>query len=324
MGPNTLSFTDPACWNDIYNAKPQLPKSPFSFPPPRKGTNEGILMANDEKHAQLRKAIAPAFTGRSMEEIEPVLQEKSSLMVQQMREEGKRGAKPLSMQDWAQYVVSDIIGVLAMGVQFNCLQEKRHHPWPNSLNQNLKKVMFANILRRLGLNSVLTWLFNTPAAKRAADAVIGQSNIYVKERLEREKTAEGKKEKDIIGSMIRDEQNEKEPMDEEDVMSMAITLVAAGSETTSAALTGLMYYLVNSPQSLRKLTAEVRSAFATEKEITIKGIAKLPYLNATIEEGLRLFIPAPSLPPRVTQAGGHTVNGEWIPPGVSLPTQACC
>ncbi|KPI38490.1 Averantin hydroxylase [Cyphellophora attinorum] len=155
-------------------------------------------------------------------------------------------------------------------------------------------------------------------AKQVAVDLLGQSQKYVQERLEREKTEEGRKERDIIGLILRDDQHEKDPLAEEEIYTMSVTLVGAGSETTSAALTGLMYYLVQDPGTLKKLTAEVRDAFKTSEDVTVKGVAKLPYLNGAVEEGLRLFIPAPSLPPRVSPPGGHTVNGEWIPGGVNM------
>ncbi|KPI38548.1 Averantin hydroxylase [Cyphellophora attinorum] len=124
LAPNGLSFTDPAGWNDIYNAKPQLPKAQFSFPPRQEGTGEGILMATDEMHARLRRLIGPGFSGRAIEEMEPVLQQKTSLLVEGLRDAGNQGEVPLNMQDWAQFVVTDIIGVLAMGVEFECLEKR--------------------------------------------------------------------------------------------------------------------------------------------------------------------------------------------------------
>ena len=318
MTPETLSFTDPAGWNDIYNAKPQLPKAPFSFPPPEKeGDSEGILMADDEKHARLRRLVGPGFSGRAIEEMEGVLQEKSDKLVAGLRDAGEEGTVALNAQEWCQFVVTDIIGVLAMGVEFECLEKRRHHAWPNLLNSSLKTVMWVNVMRRFGLKRVVARLLATSQAKKAARGLLGQSEYFVNQRLEREKTGEGKNEKDIIGLVIRDKENEQDPLHESEVSSMAITLVGAGSETTSAALTGLLYYLMHNAEALRKLREEVRGAFEQPKDINVKGTAKLTYLNATIEEGLRLFIPAPSLPPRISGPGGHTVGGEWIPPKVS-------
>jgi cytochrome P450 len=240
---------------------------------------------------------------------EPVLQQKTSLLVEGLRDAGNQGEIPLNMQDWAQYVVTDIIGVLAMGVEFECLEKRRHHKWPSLLNSSLKTMMWVNVLLRFGMGKVVSSVMASKKAKQVAVDLLGQSQKYVQERLEREKTEQGRKERDIIGLILRDDQHEKDPLAEEEIYTMSVTLVGAGSETTSAALTGLMYYLVQDQGTLRKLTAEVREAFKNSEDVTVKGVAKLPYLNGAVEEGLRLFIPAPSLPPRVSPPGGHT--GEF-------------
>lgn len=64
--------------------------------------------------------------------------------------------------------------------------------------------------------------------------------------------------------------------------------------------------------------AEIRSTFTAESEITVDELARLPYLNACIEEGLRIYPPTPaSLPRRVPQEGAF-IAGKWIPGDVSV------
>jgi hypothetical protein len=43
----------------------------------------------------------------------------------------------------------------------------------------------------------------------------------------------------------------------------------------------------------------------------------LPFLNACIHEGLRVYPPGPIAFFRATPKGGNTICGEWIPEGVS-------
>jgi cytochrome P450 len=98
------------------------------------------------------------------------------------------------------------------------------------------------------------------------------------------------------------------------------TLVAAGTETTSTFLSASTYYLLKNPEVLEKLKTEVRSAFASSGEIDGENTKKLLYLNAVVEEGLRIFPPAPFGLPRVCP--GAMIDGVWVSKGV-CPSRTC-
>ena len=65
---------------------------------------------------------------------------------------------------------------------------------------------------------------------------------------------------------------------------------------------------------MNNLTSELRSAFASEEEITIEKLQSLKYLNACCEEGLRMYPPVSNGLPRVTPVP-MTVDGHEVPAG---------
>ena len=93
----------------------------------------------------------------------------------------------------------------------------------------------------------------------------------------------------------------------------------AGTETTAGFLAGLFNLLLRDLRVLDKLTHEIRSAFPTDEDLTYEALNKLPYLTAVIDEGLRCFPSAPIGFTRTVPAGGDTVDGQFIPGGVSIP-----
>lgn len=69
----------------------------------------------------------------------------------------------------------------------------------------------------------------------------------------------------------------------------------AGSETVSAAISGLFFYLSQNPGCYQKLASEIRSAFETSREIRQgEKLAGCCYLRACIDETLRMSPPIPA------------------------------
>jgi cytochrome P450 len=78
-----------------------------------------------------------------------------------------------------------------------------------------------------------------------------------------------------------------------------------------------MNMLLRHPGVYAKLKDEIRHAFKSEYEITLEVAHNLPYLSACIEENLRIFPPAPIGFLREIQNGGDTIDGHFVPGGVS-------
>jgi cytochrome P450 len=97
-----------------------------------------------------------------------------------------------------------------------------------------------------------------------------------------------------------------------------IVLVGAGTDTTSSGLAGILFYLSRYPRVLKKLTEEIRSAFASVEDIRNAKLNSLTYLRACIDETLRISPPAPGSLPREVLAGGIQIDGQYIPEGTQL------
>ena len=94
----------------------------------------------------------------------------------------------------------------------------------------------------------------------------------------------------------------------------------AGAVTTATFLAGVTYYLSRSPSCTTRLQHELRSRFTNLEDMTSKALMQCEYLNAVVEEGLRIFPPAGAGHlSRIVPTGGVEIAGVWIPGGVSLP-----
>ena len=105
----------------------------------------------------------------------------------------------------------------------------------------------------------------------------------------------------------------KGELTEDQLASHASVFMVAGAETIAIVMTGITTFLAQNKRCFDKLQDEVCCAFKDSGEISGESTARLPYLKAVIEEGLRLFPPVSGLP-RVSP--GETIDGNYIPEGV--------
>lgn len=98
----------------------------------------------------------------------------------------------------------------------------------------------------------------------------------------------------------------------------ALTIVGAGLETTSWALTVASFYIINKPKVLQKLRDELREALPdSSSETDWRKLEKLPYLSACIQEAIRL---AYGVTTRLSRVSHTTIKYKnWqIPPGIPV------
>lgn len=88
----------------------------------------------------------------------------------------------------------------------------------------------------------------------------------------------------------------------------------AGGETVATFLAATTCFLLQHPDKLERLVSEIRGAFASYEEINAQAAQNLPYLQAIINEGLRLCPPGSQGSPRVSP--GFEIHGRFIPAGV--------
>ncbi|KAI1273131.1 cytochrome P450 [Xylaria sp. FL0933] len=97
--------------------------------------------------------------------------------------------------------------------------------------------------------------------------------------------------------------------------------VPAGSETSTTAIRGIMLHLLSSPQVYQKLQDEIMTGIKEGRissPITNEEARRLPYLQAVINEGLRMIPPAITGFPKKVPAGGDTLCGKFVPEGTDI------
>ncbi|KAF7111620.1 hypothetical protein CFC21_111608 [Triticum aestivum] len=145
----------------------------------------------------------------------------------------------------------------------------------------------------------------------------------IEEHRMRRSAGGGDEEEDIVDVLLRI-QNDGSlhmPLNARTIGSVIMDMFSGGSETSVTTLQWVMAELMRSPAALRRVQAEVRSAFAEQTCIKEDSLQELRYLHLVIRESLRLHPVLPLLLPRECQETCR-VLGYDVPEGAMVLVNA--
>jgi len=317
VAPNEISIARSEGWNDIYCRRPghqPFPKNPIWWGDVPGRTPSIVSTPNLADHRRMRTLLSTCFTPSALQAQEPaVISYVDEMMAQLRRRCGKQDHHTaiINIVDWIQFVTFDIIGDLAFGETFQCLDNNALHPWVAELFTYSRVGAAVAALRHY------TIIFSLIMRCLPAKILKASQDNYQwgVEKTHRRLNLEVQRE-DFISRIVQYSDNEDLQMSLPELENNMNLLIFAGSDTCATVLSGTINYLVKTPHAWKSLIHEIRSSYRDASEITFSSSKKLPYLVATVEEGLRLCPPNPSGLQHIVPSGGDTVCGHWLPGGV--------
>ncbi|MEU4565638.1 cytochrome P450 [Micromonospora sp. NPDC023956] len=193
---------------------------PRNVPEQRKS---GILGMDPPEHTRLRRVVAKAFTARRVERLRAGTRRVAGELVDGMVAAGAPAdlvthlATPLPIR-----VICDLLGVPVT-------DQDRFHTWSEAI--------------------VSTTALSPEQAREYVDNLFG----YMAGLVERRRTTPTD---DLIGAMVRVRDSDGERLGEDELVSLAAGLLAAGHETTVNQIPNLLYVLLTNPEQWARLCAE--------------------------------------------------------------------
>lgn len=260
----------------------------------------------------------PAFSFRHIKDLYPIFWQKSCEMTQKMRETlSTDGSSVIEVREWASRATLDIIGVAGMGQDFNALSDPSNELF-NTYNTIFSPGAGSKILQLVAM-FVPFWILKLLPLKRNEEMRDALTTIKrVCADLIRSKRANlekgGRADLDILSVAI-----ESGGFSDDDLVNQLMTFLAAGHETTASALTWATYLLCKHPDAQQRLREEIRASLPSlesDESISALDIDKLPYLNAVLNETMRVLPPVPL----TLREASHdtTIQGHFVPAGTSI------
>jgi cytochrome P450 len=302
--PDAVSFITAEAWNVIYgHGHRQLPKVILSA-----DTRKDIVTANDSDHTRYRKALSHAFSVKGLHAQEPIVSKHIDKLIERLKGFTESGLQ-VDMVKWYNLTTFDVIGDLAFGEPFGGLDSSEYHHWVTTVFSFVKVIPYLRAMDHYPLLFKVILAFLPRSFMEGRKRQIEHAKLTMQKRLN-SPTAHGRG--DFMDSMLRHRGDENE-LSVEELEANANFLIIAGSETTATLLSGVTYWLLQTPEALNKVTREVRSSFASEADITFSGVTvQLPYMQACLNEALRLYPPVPGGLERRTETPIQ-ISGYKIP-----------
>ncbi|CAI7590979.1 unnamed protein product [Penicillium glandicola] len=312
IAPDELSYATGEAWKGIYGhasaGKPTTEKDPRFFGPSFNGAAD-IIRGNGPDHTRFRRNFSHAFSDRALREQQSLICGYVDTLVGILHKTIEEDPKAkVNMVRMFNLTTFDIMGDLTFGDSLNLLAGTGNLNWVSAVFFSIQ----TNALRRLP--RYIPW--TAPIVQRLIPKELKERSIThynaAQERVDRRIDGDQTMKKPDIWGIVMN-QKEDLRLTRMEMYANSNIFMVAGTETTATALSGLLYQLLMMPEKMKILVEEVRGRFEKDSDIDMRALEHMTYLNACVEEGLRVYPPVPGGLPRVTPSEGLLVCGEHIP-----------
>ncbi|KAI0354613.1 high nitrogen upregulated cytochrome P450 monooxygenase 2 [Trametes cingulata] len=304
VGPNELSINNAAAIHPLMGTS-GLHKGPQWGARAATQTVPPLIAIGDPKeHLRRRKPWNRAFNVASLKDFEPLVARRTQQLVDLLS--SKKGEVNLSK--WFSWFTYDLMSDMAFGGGSEMMRNgDEGSVWPLLEEGLVNSDTFghlpwtADYVRKFpSLGSKMKEMRSFCISRAAERVKLGNSST-----------------KDLFYYLNNEDGVEATPPLSQVVADAALAVVA-GSDTTSSVLSSLFFCLLTHPDAYTRLRAEVDSYYPTgEDALNTKHHADMPYLNAVINEAMRLYPPVSDGSQRIVPlgSGGKVIGNSYLPEG---------
>uniref|UniRef100_A0A8C5YYK7 Cytochrome P450 3A n=1 Tax=Marmota marmota marmota TaxID=9994 RepID=A0A8C5YYK7_MARMA len=252
---------------------------------------KAISLSEDEEWKRLRTLLSPSFTSGKLKEMFPIINQYGDVLVKNMRMESEKG-KFINLKDIFGAYSMDVITATSFGVNIDSLNNPQ-----DPFVEKVKKLLRFDFFDPL-LFSITIFPFLTPIYEAMNNSMFSKdvTNFFKKAINRMKESCLQEKEQhrvDFLQLMINS-QNSKDveshkALSDLELVAQSIIFIFAGYETTSSALSFILYELATHPDAQTKLQQEIDAALPNKAPATYDTVLQMEYLDMVVNETLRLY-----------------------------------
>ncbi|KAL1694877.1 cytochrome P450 [Schizophyllum commune] len=292
IGPNELSVNEPAAIRPIYA---QMYRGP-SYQGAPSDADALTNIPNKERYMERLPAWHRAFSSENVKRFRPMAEARTSQLIEILAKKSEDG-EIIDLSHWISMWGIDNMGDMSFSGGFEKLTAGRDEEgWTDIVCSRLSVSYMRDILR----------LAPTPGPIAAFQRLTGK-------KVEETRQKQAGVHADILSILQNTEAGEYK-ITEAEAAADASFLIVAGWDTVSECATTFFRYVFADRAVLTRLRAEIIDAFG-DLDPDYDTLVRLPYLDACVQEALRMVPPVAAGPPRTSGAADYTIMGHYIPKG---------
>lgn len=275
----------------------------------------GLLSSTGSAHRKQRHALNPAFSTSRLSDVLPIFYAITHKLEDRLVEILRFGPAEIDMLVWMSRVSLELIGQAGIGVSFDNLTAdsppnkymvaaKQLIPLAFPLQGFMRLIPYIVKLGSPRLRGFLAGIAPHPNIRKLKEIIYflyeTNSSVYRNRLDDLSKGDDAAKTmigngKDIISILIKENAAlpQTERLTDDEMISTIGTLVFAGQDTTSVALSRILHTLALDQERQQKLRQELQQSLS--HDYLFKDLMDLQYLDAVCKETLRVYSPVTQL-----------------------------
>jgi cytochrome P450 len=271
-----------------------------------------ITRVSDEGAGPIRRALNSAFQPKALQQQEPMILSHIQRLLAQLRRETSSG-NAVDIRKWIIFSLFDINSDFVFDEDLGCVEAGKFHEWVEFVTEFFFASTLLHQCYKFAPLQKLLALCIPRSTKERQVKHDEASLMRVRRRM-----AKQTDKLDFTHHFVKNA--EKEGLSLPTIEAQFSVVILAGSESTAVAVNGAIFSVLSNAAVYEKLKKEIRETFETAEDIQLQTIQrKLPYLDAVVQETLRMHPPFANGFTRVVPPGqgGAMISGQWVPPDVS-------
>lgn len=308
VAPRSIVVADPRCVEYILKDNWQnYVKGPYFCSMLLPLFGEGIFNVNGTQWKQQRQTASHLFTVKELRAMVDVFSKHALELAELLLKTAEQG-KEVEIQDLISRATLDSIGVIAFGENIDSLHKDA--PFAMAFNQaqlSIDARAFFPFWRWM------PWIKSERQLRNSLEILDSFAYRLIDSRKKDPAVSE---KKDLLSRYILMKDEHDKPFTDKYLRDMIMNFLIAGRDTTAQCLMWTFYLLAKNPRVEDKLVKEIDTELngATPD---FEDLKRLKYLQAVIDESLRLFPPVP-IDPKMALEDDTLPNGYKVKAGYAV------
>jgi cytochrome P450 len=263
------------------------------------GGNVGVFQAEGSEWRNQRRMVMAGFAPGPIKAYLPALKKVATRLHKRWEKAAVDGQIIDLSSDLKRYTV-DIIAGLAFGTEVNTLESGE-----DVIQQHLDNILPA--IARRSLSLIPYWRYFKLPQDRKLDRSVEYLRVAIQELIANARgtlatnPATREKPQNLLQAMLVAADTPDSGVDDNAVAGNVSTMLLAGEDTTANTIAWVLYLLHQNPATLALAVQEINHLGVSYQELELTHIDNMTYIDACIQEAMRLKPVGPYMPVEATK-----------------------